>query len=118
MLLEAASANIAFIFGREFASPRLETVIEGTTLKKCLIYLQQLREEGVIDKISFRDISREEAYTADEMIVLGGDKIIPVLNFDDKVISEKRGPITLKLQDWYEQTNETGTPIKIDELLL
>jgi len=118
VLLEAASANIAFIFGREFATPRLETVIEGTTLKKCLIYLEQLKKEGIIDTISFRDISKEEAYTADEMIMLGGDKIIPVLNFDDKAIGEKCGPITFSLQEWYEQTNETGTCIKIDPLLL
>lgn len=39
MLLEAAMANIAFIFGKEFATPRFETVIEGTTIKKLLIYV-------------------------------------------------------------------------------
>jgi hypothetical protein len=32
-------ANIAFIFGKEFATPRFETVIEGTTIKKCLKYV-------------------------------------------------------------------------------
>ena len=39
VLLEAAMANIAFIFGREFATPRFETVIEGTTIKKLLKYI-------------------------------------------------------------------------------
>ncbi len=39
VLLEASIANIAFIFGREFASPRLQTVIKGTTLTKLLKYL-------------------------------------------------------------------------------
>lgn len=29
VLLEAAVANIAFMFGKEFATPRFETVIEG-----------------------------------------------------------------------------------------
>jgi branched-subunit amino acid aminotransferase/4-amino-4-deoxychorismate lyase len=39
VLLEAAMANIAFVFGKEFATPRFETVIEGTTIKKLLIYV-------------------------------------------------------------------------------
>jgi branched-subunit amino acid aminotransferase/4-amino-4-deoxychorismate lyase len=60
----------------------------------------------------------EEAYKANEMIVMGGDKIVPVLNFDNRVISEKCGPVTYSLQEWYEKTNENGTSIKIDPLLL
>ena len=32
-------ANITFVFGKEFATPRFETVIEGTTIKKLLIYV-------------------------------------------------------------------------------
>jgi len=45
--------------------------------------------------------------------VIGGDKIVPVLNFNDKKISEKRGPIAELLQDWYEKMNEKGTPLKV-----
>jgi branched-subunit amino acid aminotransferase/4-amino-4-deoxychorismate lyase len=36
------------------------------------------------------------------MIVLGGDKIVPVLEFNDKKISEEKGPITARLQQWYD----------------
>ena len=61
VLLEAAVANIAFMFGKEFATPRFETVIEGTTIKKLLKYVEQLKEQGLIDKISQRDITIEEA---------------------------------------------------------
>lgn len=113
VLLEAAMANIAFIFGKEFATPRFETVIEGTTIKKLLIYAEQLVREGILEKISFRDITIDEAYTASEMMVIGGDKIAPVLNLNDKKISEKRGYITELLQEWYERMNEKGTPIKV-----
>ena len=35
-------------------------------------------------------------------MVLGGDKVVPVLNFDDKPISPQRGPITTMIQEWYE----------------
>lgn len=43
ILLEAAIANIAFIFGKQFAAPRLKTVIKGTTLTKLLKYIQSLK---------------------------------------------------------------------------
>lgn len=39
------------------------------------------------------------------MIVLGGDKIVPVLSFNGKQISAECGPITSALQTWYELTN-------------
>ena len=60
VLLEAASANIAFVFGTEFATPRFETVVEGTTIKKSLPFLEELIKEGTLEKISFRDITIEE----------------------------------------------------------
>lgn len=39
VLLEASIANIAFIFGKQFATPRFETVIKGTTIIKLLKYV-------------------------------------------------------------------------------
>ena len=41
-----------------------------------------------MDKISFRDIKIEEGEKADEMIIFGGDKVVPVLMFNDKPISK------------------------------
>lgn len=52
------------------------------------------------------------------MIIFGGDKVVPVLKFNDVVISEKKGPITELIQEWYEATNELGTPIKVASELL
>jgi glutaredoxin len=46
-----------------------------------------LHQEGTIEKISFRDITITEAEHADEMIVIGGDKIVPVLEFNGKKLS-------------------------------
>lgn len=48
------------------------------------------------------------------MIVIGGDKIIPVLNFNDHPISKEKGRFTEMFQGWYEQTNEKGYEIKIN----
>ncbi len=55
----------------------------------------------MIEKISFRDITIEEAEQATEMMVIGGDKIVPVLNFNGKKISEAKGKFTEMFQDWY-----------------
>jgi branched-subunit amino acid aminotransferase/4-amino-4-deoxychorismate lyase len=52
------------------------------------------------------------------MIIFGGDKVVPVLKFNDHVISESRGSITKRLQEWYASTINEGTPIKIAEELL
>lgn len=38
------------------------------------------------------------------MMVVGGDKIIPVLFLNDREISKERGPIVTRLQSWYEKT--------------
>lgn len=60
----------------------------------------------MIEKISFRDITIEEAETkANEMMVIGGDKIVPVLNFNGKKISESKGKFTEMFQEWYELEN-------------
>lgn len=93
-------------------------VVEGTTIKKSLKFLEKLKEEGTLEKISFRDITIEEAQKADEMIILGGDKIVPVLEFNDHKISEQKGPITSRLQQWYDDAVNEDTPIHVDKQLL
>jgi branched-subunit amino acid aminotransferase/4-amino-4-deoxychorismate lyase len=118
VLLEAATANIGFIFGKEFAAPRFETVIKGTTIIKTLKFVEELVKNGTLEKISFRDITIEEGEKADEMIMFGGDKVVPVLSFNDKVISEEPGPITRQIQKWYASAFDDGTPIKIAPELL
>jgi len=47
------------------------------------------------------------------MIVIGGDKIVPVLEFNDKKISNEKGPITTRLQRWYEEAVNEDTPINV-----
>ncbi len=49
------------------------------------------------------------------MIIIGGDKIVPVLSFNDKVISETRGKFTEMFQQWYRKTDEHLTKVEINE---
>lgn len=45
------------------------------------------------------------------MIILGGDKIVPVLSLNDKVISKEKGKFTQLFQNWYRSNNEELTPV-------
>ena len=47
------------------------------------------------------------------MMIIGGDKIIPVLEFNGKKISDEKGPFTRMFQEWYEIENEVSRPIHI-----
>lgn len=49
------------------------------------------------------------------MIIIGGDKIVPVLSFNDKLISEKKGKFTSMFQQWYKGTDEQLTKVEIYE---
>lgn len=44
VILEAAVANVAFMFGGVFITPRFETVVRGTTIMKCLKKLEELKK--------------------------------------------------------------------------
>jgi hypothetical protein len=47
------------------------------------------------------------------MIILGGDKIVPVLNLNDQPIGKQLiGKLTKMFQQWYAETNFKLFPIK------
>jgi hypothetical protein len=47
------------------------------------------------------------------MIIIGGDKIVPVLEFNDKVISKEKGKFTAMFQKWYKENNEALTKVEV-----
>jgi len=84
-LAEAATANIAVILnGKEFITPPTEGIIAGTVLKRTLKFIEEeLIPKGTISKVTLRQIPLNEAIKGEEIILLGGDKIIPVTHVDD-----------------------------------
>ena len=88
-------------------------------MKKCLVHLEDMVKEGALKRVLLRDVTAEEAYTADEMMVVGGDKIVPVLEFDGRVIGRGEvGPVTRRLQQWYEQSFSNAIPLNLPQELL
>lgn len=56
-------ANVAFVFpDRQFVTPRLETVIKGTTLMAVMKHLESEVKHGRWGSVVTRDITVEEAY--------------------------------------------------------
>lgn len=45
------------------------------------------------------------------MMIIGGDKIVPVLEFNRNKISSSKGKFTKLFQEWYEKENEVSNPI-------
>lgn len=80
--LEAAIANIGLVLKNgDFVTPPSEKIIEGTTLKKCLLHINSdLVPKGAIKKVELKYFTLDYIYEeAAELIIFGGDKIIPVL---------------------------------------
>ena len=115
IILEASVANVGFVYpDKQFVTPRLETVIKGTTLMEVMRHLREQVKAGRWGSVVERDIAVEEAYKAQEMMIIGGDKIVPVIELDGHVIGKTRGPLATHLQNWYEEFVEDGTLVEID----
>lgn len=66
----------------------------GTTLRKCIKYIEESLGEK-IKKVEMRSMFEEEIVKSREAIMFGGDKVIPILQFEDKDIGDgKKGEVT------------------------
>jgi len=106
IILESSIMNVGFIWKNgDFVTATFDRVLKGTTLIECMNFMKEkLVPNGTIKKIVQRDFTVDEVYeNAVEMILFGGNFIIPVGSFDDRIISKEIGPITKILQDNYFQ---------------
>lgn len=101
-LTESAIANVACILpGGHFVTPKPDMILEGTTVKRVLEFCQSLIEEGVLSSAGRADIHVEQAKTAVEMMLLGGDHIVPIVELDGVTIGEgKTGPISTRIRSF------------------
>lgn len=94
-LAESAAANVALVLpGGRFVTPKPDFILEGTTLMKVLMFTQELIARGLLASSSRTDISVPEAYTAEEMMYVGGDHVIAITELDGHLIgSGQPGPV-------------------------
>ena len=114
MLLEASAGNIAFVFpNQKLVLSKSETVSEGELTKRVLQYMNNEVKEGRWGEVIQKDVMTDEAETALEMMIIGQDKIIPVLELNEKRIGEKKGILTSQLQQWHQTHIQEGTLVEI-----
>lgn len=82
-LAESAVANVACILpGGHFRTPRPDNILEGTTIKRVLDYCNELIANGELQSAERANISLEEAKSSTEMLLVGGDSVIGIVEFD------------------------------------
>lgn len=102
IVLEGPVMNVGFIWRNgDFVTATFDRTLKGTTLIECMNFIKEkLIPSGKVRRIVQRDFTLQEVYeNAVEMMEIGGNFIIPIGTFDDRVISTEVGPITKILQE-------------------
>ncbi|CAG9316022.1 unnamed protein product [Blepharisma stoltei] len=104
-LAESAMANVAVILpGGHFRTPFPDKILEGTTIKRVLLFCEELVKNGELQSASRGNISLEEAKHSEEMLIVGGDNIVGITEFDGEPIgSGAMGIITRKIKNFLQQ---------------
>jgi branched-subunit amino acid aminotransferase/4-amino-4-deoxychorismate lyase len=100
-LAEGSNKNVGLVTAqREFQTPAFHHSLQGTTLIRVMELARRLVEEGVLADVVQRDIPREEAYRALEMMFLGTTlKVLPIVQFDGHPIGTGQpGPVVRRLR--------------------
>lgn len=100
-LLESPTNNIAFVLkDKTFCAPPFDKTLVGTTILRCFDFIK----DELISKGEIKDIRRDYLTLEDvrkfatEVMLLGGDFVVPILKIDNVEISSGPGPITKRLQ--------------------
>ena len=110
-LLESPISNIAFLLeDNTFCVPPFEKTLAGTTVIRCMDYIEKyLIPEGSVkqimrDYIKIDDVIagrlNNENKRVKEIMLLGGDFLIPILSLDGLEITKEPGIIARKLQEF------------------
>ena len=85
--------------------PRLSGILRGTTMVRVVELAQALLETGELTSVSFTDITKDEIFTAAELLIVGTTpNVTMVCEFDGKIVNEgKPGPIFSRLSALLDQ---------------
>ena len=111
-LLESPTNNIAFVLkDKTFCVPPFDKTLVGTTIIRCFEHVQdKLISKGLIKEIRRDYLTIEDVKKyASEVMLVGGDFIVPVLKINDVEISDTPGEITRILQSFLtnDKTSES-----------
>lgn len=101
-ITEGATENMGIVTREKaLVFPRLDGILEGTTMMRVAELAKTLRKSNVLKDVSFRDITVKEMKQASEIIIVGTTiNIVAVRKFDGASVGDgKPGPIYSRLND-------------------
>lgn len=96
LMAEGATENFGIVTqGGELLFPRVETVLDGTTMLRIMQLAETLVDAGDLKKAAFRDITAADVMQAAEMLIVGTTvNVVSVREFEGVAIGDgKPGPI-------------------------
>ncbi len=111
---EGPTENIGIITSDyAFLVPRFSKVLRGTTVSRMMELAESLVKARVLSYVGEADVSREEAYRAQEVMMFGTTfDVLPVVQFDGKKIGNGQpGPFFKKFLKILRQDMISGTKV-------
>lgn len=115
LMAEGATENFGIVTrAGELLFPRMETVLDGTTMLRVMRLAEPLATRGALRAIGFRDITEAEVRDAAEMLVVGTtSNVVSVCEFEGVPIADGRpGKIGRALNDLLTRDIETNTALR------
>ncbi|MDX9868896.1 MAG: aminotransferase class IV [Kiritimatiellia bacterium] len=115
LMAEGATENFGIVTrAGELLFPRMETVLDGTTMLRVMRLAEPLATRGTLRAIGFRDITEAEVRDAAEMLVVGTTiNVVSVCEFEGVPIADGRpGKIGRALNDLLTRDIETNTALR------
>ncbi|HOE60923.1 MAG TPA: aminotransferase class IV [Kiritimatiellia bacterium] len=115
LMAEGATENFGIVTrAGELLFPRVETVLDGTTMLRVMQLAEPLAAEGALRAIGFRDITEADVRDAAEMLVVGTTiNVVSVREFEGVPIADGRpGKIGQTLNDLLTRDIETNAALR------
>ncbi len=92
----------------ELLIPPFDRTLAGTTALRLIEYAEEvLIPAGILKGVKREHIKLKDAKEqSKEVMMLGGNTCVPILKWDDTVISEKPGPVTLNVQRFFNEVRK------------
>ena len=89
----------------ELLIPPFDRTLAGTTALRLLEYAREtLIHKGIIGGVKQEHIKVNDAKeNSQEVMLLGGNACVPVLQWDDHKFSDHPGPVTLNIQKFFQE---------------
>jgi branched-chain amino acid aminotransferase len=114
-MAEGATENFGIVTKKgELLFPRMDTVLDGTTMLRVVQLAEALVKSGDLSAVAFRDITDAEARSAAEMLIVGTTiNVVSVRSFEGVPVgSGVPGPVGRALDALLERDIETNDAMR------